>query len=166
MNSSILLKLVIKGTMEDSSRPIYENSGLALGGPRRMSCTRTGLRGCIWNVWDQRSSKDAPRDHDLDTAARHLDPSGPKPAQGPDTFPNFFFGNRRNHESPPKNFSRRRFAPAQKSGSGAPLLQFWHHEVADPRAKISRVSGTMLIAQGLVPGAESVAVACLFCNVL
>ena len=112
MNSSILLKFVIKGTIQDSWGPISENSGLALGGPRRMSCTRTGLRGCIWNVWDQRSSKDAPRDHDLDTAARHLDPSGPKPAQGPDTFPNFFSENRRNHESPPKIFpagaSRRR----------------------------------------------------------
>ena len=30
---------------------------VALGGTHRMPSTRTGLRGCIWNVWDQRSSK-------------------------------------------------------------------------------------------------------------
>ena len=46
-----------QGYHEGFLMPISENSGLALGGPRRMSCTRTGLRGCIWNVWDQRSSK-------------------------------------------------------------------------------------------------------------
>ena len=114
---------------------IYGNSGLDIWDPRGDPSMLTPKRGRIWNAWDPASSKTPSPGLGVGGSPSRWDLRGQNPGQDPDSLCHFF----RKCEKVHLESKAAPISPAQalRAGAqrGAPLLQFWHHEVTDLSAK-------------------------------